>query len=147
MQPYQLPSAAFIRTNFMKLSIIHHDLHLSHPLTYWHTNTWIAWQILQKQKNPSRYPSRFGVIPHDFLTTLHQILHKIVERLAMDSIRERLRFHVMKHFVSYHETVRSKRRNTSFHPVKRTDTLWFNDFSWPLLVLFVRRVDSVKTYL
>ena len=25
--------------------------------------------------------------------------------------------------------------------------LWFNDFSWPLLVLFVRRVDSVKTYL
>ena len=25
--------------------------------------------------------------------------------------------------------------------------LWFNDFSCPLLVLFVRRVDSVKTYL
>ena len=25
--------------------------------------------------------------------------------------------------------------------------LWFNDFSLPLLVLFVRRVDSVKTYL
>ena len=24
--------------------------------------------------------------------------------------------------------------------------VWFNDFSWPLLVLFVRRVDSVKTY-
>ena len=30
---------------------------------------------------------------------------------------KRLRFHGMKHFVSYHETVRSKRRNTSFHPV------------------------------
>lgn len=26
-------------------------------------------------------------------------------------------------------------------------SLWFNDFSCPLLVLFVRRVDSVKTYL
>ena len=25
--------------------------------------------------------------------------------------------------------------------------LWFNDFSGALLVLFVRRVDSVKTYL
>ena len=34
----------------------------------------------------------------------------------------RLRFHGMKYFVSYHETVRFKRRNTSFHPVKRTDT-------------------------
>ena len=33
-----------------------------------------------------------------------------------------LRFHAMKHFVPYHETVRFKRRNTSFHPVKRTDT-------------------------
>ena len=33
------------------------------------------------------------VIPHDFLTTLYQILHIIVEKLAMDSIRERLRFH------------------------------------------------------
>ena len=28
-----------------------------------------------------------------------------------------------------------------------TFPVWFNDFSWPLLVLFVRRVDSVKTYL
>ena len=35
----------------------------------------------------------------------------------------RLRFHGTKHFVSYHETVRFKRRNTSFHPVKRTDTV------------------------
>lgn len=26
-------------------------------------------------------------------------------------------------------------------------SMWFNDFSCPLLVLFVRRVDSVKTYL
>ena len=33
------------------------------------------------------------------------------------------RFHGMKHFVSYYETVRFKRRNTSFHPVKRTDTV------------------------
>ena len=82
--------------------------------------------MLQKRKNPSRYPSRFGVIPHDFLTTLYQILHIIVESIAMASekgcIRERLRFHGMKHFVSYHETVRSKRRNTLFHPVKQADT-------------------------
>ncbi len=28
----------------------------------------------------------------------------------------------MKHFVSYHETVWFKRRNTLFHPVKQTDT-------------------------
>lgn len=29
----------------------------------------------------------------------------------------------MRHFVSYHETVCFKRRNTLFHPVKQTDTL------------------------
>ena len=79
-----------------------------------------------KTEKPSRYPSRFGVIPHDFLTTLYQILHIIVESIAMASekgcIRERLRFHGMKHFVLYHETVRSKRRNTLFHPVKQADT-------------------------
>ena len=34
-----------------------------------------------------RYPSRFGGIPHDFLTTLYQILHIIVEKLAIDGIR------------------------------------------------------------
>ena len=33
-----------------------------------------------------------------------------------------LRFHAMKHFISCHETVCFKRRNTLFHPVKRTDT-------------------------
>ena len=37
--------------------------------------------MLQKRKYPSRYPSRFGVIPHDFLTRLYQILHIIVETL------------------------------------------------------------------
>ena len=37
------------------------------------------WWILQKRKYPSRYPSRFGVIPHDILTTHYQILHIIVE--------------------------------------------------------------------
>ena len=46
----------------------------------------------------------------------------IVEKLTMDWHQRRLRFHGMKYFVSYHETVRFKRRNTSFHPVKRTDT-------------------------
>lgn len=40
----------------------------------------------------------------------------------MDGIRERLRFHGMKYFVSYHETVWFKRRNTLFHPVKQTET-------------------------
>ena len=29
----------------------------------------------------------------------------------------------MRHFVSYHETVCFKPRNTLFHPVKQTDTL------------------------
>ena len=48
--------------------------------------------------------------------------------------QRRLRFHGMKHFVSYHETVRSKRRNTSFHPVKRTDT----SHSRTLLFLFLQ---------
>ena len=33
------------------------------------------------------HPSRFGGIPHDFLTTLYQILHIIVEKLAIDGIR------------------------------------------------------------
>ena len=27
-----------------------------------------------------------------------------------------------KHFISYHETVRFKRRNVPFHPVNQTDT-------------------------
>ena len=27
-----------------------------------------------------------------------------------------------KYFISYHETVRSKRRNALFHPVNQTDT-------------------------
>ena len=61
-------------------------------------------------KKTSRYPSRFGVIPHDFLTTLYQILH-IIEKLAMDGM---LRFHGMKYFVSYHETVCFKRRKYVF---------------------------------
>ena len=43
--------------------------------------------MLQKRKYPSRYPSRFGIIPHDFHTTLYQILHIIVETLQ-ESQRE-----------------------------------------------------------
>ena len=38
---------------------------------------------LQWYKRGAAY--RFGVIPHDFLTTLYQILH-IIEKLAMDGI-------------------------------------------------------------
>ena len=45
------------------------------------------WWILQKRKYPSRYPSRFGVIPHDILTTHYQILHIIVETLAIVQMR------------------------------------------------------------
>ena len=40
---------------------------------------------LQWYKRGAAY--RFGVIPHDFLTTLYQILHIIVEKLAIDGIR------------------------------------------------------------
>ena len=37
--------------------------------------------------HPSRYPSRFGVIPHNILTTHYQILHIIVETLAIVQMR------------------------------------------------------------
>ena len=40
---------------------------------------------LQWYKRGAAY--RFGGIPHDFLTTLYQILHIIVEKLAIDGIR------------------------------------------------------------
>ena len=68
------------------------------------------------------YPSRFShyTLPN---TAYHCWKH-------CDGIR--LRFHGMKYFISYHETVHFKRRNASFHPVKQTDTsppiareLWF----------------------
>ena len=107
--------------------------------------------MLQKRKNPSRYPSRFGVIPHDFLTTLYQIPRKLRSGMSpnlfcmeyeKDNSRYdyllRLRFHGMKHFVPYHETVCFKRRNTLFHPVKQADTCQSCDFriarSFALLV-------------
>lgn len=45
------------------------------------------WWILRKRKYPSRYPSRFGVIPHNILTTHYQILHIIVETLAIVQMR------------------------------------------------------------
>ena len=33
-------------------------------------------------------------------------------------------------------------------PITRgNECLWFNDFGWPLFILFIRRVDSVNTYL
>ena len=62
--------------------------------------------------------------------------------------------HETYRFVSQDETKCFSAWNEQFHGMKQSVSsyetitfLWFNDFSWPLIVLFVRRVDSVKTYL
>ena len=63
------------------------------------------------------YPSRFShyTLPNTAYNRLH------LRWMAIRKVNG-LRFHGMKYFISYHETVCFKRRNTSFHSVKRTDT-------------------------
>ena len=69
-----------------------------------------------------------------------------------------LRFHAMKHFISCHETVCFKRRNTLFHPVKRTDTsracfrpsakdfaLLVNEFGYFCIMISCNVIDNPKS--
>ena len=129
MQPYQLPDAA--------ISVTQRSLHMNkfyeiiyHPsrfapytylnmLIYRHLNSVIDTSKTEKSITLSitiwGYPSRFS---HHTLSDTAYYCWK-----ACDGWHQRrLRFHAMKYFVSYHETVRFKRRNTSFHPVKLTET-------------------------
>ena len=77
------------------------------------------------------YPSRFS-----HYTLSHTTYH--CWKACNGWHQRRLRFHGMKYFVSFHETVCFKRRNTSFHPVKRTDTCGHQSFC-PYRVTGLRR--------
>ena len=132
MQPYQLPSAA--------ISVTQRSLHMNkfyviiyHPsrfapltpinmLIYRYLNSVIDTSKTEKSITLSitiwGYPSRFS---HHTLSDTAYHCWKAYNGWH----HRRLWFHGMKYFVSFHETVCFKRRNTSFHPVKRTDTCSF----------------------